>query len=411
MRPGPFAPRSAGRGGAVPTFEYVAIRPDGARLSGTLAAASEQAVLAELDGKKFLPVRVREVKSAAAQQRALSPRVLGETYGQLGDLLRAGVPMLRALALMSRRKSRPRLAAVFAKIAEQVGDGAELSAALEQQPGVFPRVHVAMVRAGERGGFLEDVLRRLGVMVIGQAKLNEQVRGNLMYPAIVSTVGTVVVGLIFGVFVPMFRTMFERVENLPGITVFVFGLSEWVTRFGPLLAAGLVAGGVVAWPLRRRDDVRRWLSIARTKAWVVGPLTRTLATARFCRLLGTMEANGVPMLAALQIAREAAGNTLMERAIDGAIESVRAGGQLAPALAQSGLFADDVIEMVMVGEAAGNVDEVLLNVAATLEDRVERQLGAAVKLIEPALLIAIALAVVTVAAAILLPLTQMTADL
>lgn len=395
----------------MPTFEYVAIRPDGARLSGTLAAASEQAVLAELDGKKFLPVRVREVKSAAAQQRALSPRVLGETYGQLGDLLRAGVPMLRALALMSRRKSRPRLAAVFAKIAEQVGDGAELSAALEQQPGVFPRVHVAMVRAGERGGFLEDVLRRLGVMVIGQAKLNEQVRGNLMYPAIVSTVGTVVVGLIFGVFVPMFRTMFERVENLPGITVFVFGLSEWVTRFGPLLAAGLVAGGVVAWPLRRRDDVRRWLSIARTKAWVVGPLTRTLATARFCRLLGTMEANGVPMLAALQIAREAAGNTLMERAIDGAIESVRAGGQLAPALAQSGLFADDVIEMVMVGEAAGNVDEVLLNVAATLEDRVERQLGAAVKLIEPALLIAIALAVVTVAAAILLPLTQMTADL
>ncbi len=395
----------------MPTFEYVAIRPDGARLSGTLAAASEQAVLAELDGKKFLPVRVREVKSAAAQQRALSPRVLGETYGQLGDLLRAGVPMLRALVLMSRRKSRPRLAAVFAKIAEQVGDGAELSAALEQQPGVFPRVHVAMVRAGERGGFLEDVLRRLGVMVIGQAKLNEQVRGNLMYPAIVSTVGTVVVGLIFGVFVPMFRTMFERVENLPGITVFVFGLSEWVTRFGPLLAAGLVAGGVVAWPLRRRDDVRRWLSIARTKAWVVGPLTRTLATARFCRLLGTMEANGVPMLAALQIAREAAGNTLMERAIDGAIESVRAGGQLAPALAQSGLFADDVIEMVMVGEAAGNVDEVLLNVAATLEDRVERQLGAAVKLIEPALLIAIALAVVTVAAAILLPLTQMTADL
>ena len=180
---------------------------------------------------------------------------------------------------------------------------------------------------------------------------------------------------------------------------------------GLVLLALIVAAGFGLWSIRTRPDVRRAVSIARTKAPVLGPLTRALAAARFCRLLGTMESNGVPLLTAMGIAKDAAGNALMEDAIGRAIEAVRAGEPLAGPLGESGLFADDVIEMISVGEAAGNVDQVILNVADTLEGRVDRLLAGAVKLIEPLLLVVLAVSIGLVAVALILPMTQMTSSL
>lgn len=149
--------------------------------------------------------------------------------------------------------------------------------------------------------------------------------------------------------------------------------------------------------------------IARVKTHgpVFGPLVRALATARFCRMLGTMLGNGVPMLSAMSTAREAAGNLLLEEAVEGAIEGVRAGEALAPPLRESGLFADDVIEMIAVGEEAGNVAEVLVTVAETIEKRIDRLLSTVVRLIEPLLLVVIAVVVLIVAVGLILPLTQL----
>jgi len=394
----------------MPTFEYIAIDAKGARTNGVLAGNSAQAVFAELESREMTPVRLSEQRDRSGRG-GVGTRTLATAYTQLADLLRAGVPLMRALALLSRQKSKPRLAAVFRVLTERVSDGGELADAMATQSAVFPRVHVAMVRAGEKGGFLEEVFAQLGAFVLAEAELKGKIIGSLVYPIVLVTVGSGVLGVIFGFFVPMFREgMFSRLDELPAVTEFVLGVSDLVSGYGLILLALFAAAFVGIWRARSIPEVRRNISIVRTKAPVLGPLTRALAAARFCRLLGTMESNGVPLLTAMAIAKDAAGNVLMEEAIDEARDAVRSGEPLAGPLGRSGLFGDDVIEMIAVGEAAGNVDTVLLNIAETLEGRVDRLLAGAVKLIEPLLLVVIAGAIGLVAVALILPMTQMTAN-
>ena len=395
----------------MPTFEYIAIDPKGSRTTGVLAGNTEQAVYAELEGRSMTPVRLIEQRDRAAGTR-IGTRALSTAYTQLADLLRAGVPLMRSLTLLGRQSSKPKLAAVFRALAEKVSDGGELADAMAAQPGVFPRVHVAMVRAGEKGGFLEQVFEQLGAFVLAEAELKGKIIGSLVYPIVLVVIGSGVLGVIFGFFVPMFRDgMFSRLESLPAITSVVLGISDLVASYGLVLLALLAAAAVGLWKARTLPEVRRGISVFRTRTPVLGPLTRALAAARFCRLLGTMESNGVPLLTAMGIAKEAAGNVLMEEAIDKARDAVRSGEPLAGPLGESGLFGEDIIEMISVGEAAGNVDTVLLTIATTLEGRVDRLLAGAVKLIEPLLLVLIAGAIGLVAISLILPMTQMTANI
>lgn len=392
----------------MPTFHYQALSTKGERIAGVLGGASEQAVLAELESRSLTPVSIQPAREPLMARRPVSARQLGITYQQLSDLLRAGVPLLRSIKLLGGRRSNPRLAAVFRELAEAVSEGEDLGEAMTRHPRVFPKVHVAMVRAGERGGFLESVLARLGQFVQAQADLRGKVVGNLVYPCALVVVGTAILSVIFGVFVPMFEPIFGRLEgNLPLVSRLVFGMSELVATYAPLtlLAIGLVTFSL--WRLSKRPNVRRRITVVLTRMPVLGPLNRALAAARFCRLLGTMLSNGVPMLTAMQIAREASGNVLMEEAIDQAVEAVRAGESLAPPLAQSGLFGDDVVEMISVGESANNLDSVLIGVAETIESRIDRLLSGAVRLIEPLLLLLIAGVVVVVAAGLLLPMVEL----
>ncbi len=399
----------------MPSFEYVALDPSGARTTGVLSAPTEQAVLAELESRSLRPLRLKEKPVGGLQLpllggRKVSQRRLAQSYLEMGDLLKAGVPIMRALALLSRRKSQPAIADVYRHLAEHVGDGGEISSAMAERPDAFPRVHVAMVRAGEKGGFLEEVFLRLGQFVQAQADLRGKVIGNMIYPALLVSFGVLILTVVFAFFVPMFGGMFNRLEEagqLPGITAFVFFISDVVGRYGLVTLAVLTVLAIVLMRLARRPDVRRALAVAAVRAPVIGPLNRALAVARFCRLLGTMEQNGVPLLSAMLIAKDAAGNVLLEEAIAEAAESVRSGEDLATPLERSGLFGDDVVEMIRVGEAAGTVGEVLMNIATTLEGRIDRLLTTAVRLIEPLLLLFIAGGVGFVAAALVLPLTRM----
>lgn len=396
----------------MPTFEYTALSAGGQRVEGVLAGATEQAVLAELESRQLTPVAIEAREAAVARRRGVSARKLAMSYTQLADLLHAGVPLLKSLKLLAGRKSSSRLAQVFRELSEAVSAGEELAESMSRRPEVFPRVHIAMVRAGEKGGFLEAVLARLGQLVAAQAELRGKIIGNLIYPSLLVVFGTAVLGVVFGVFVPMFRSVFERVEGgLPAITKLVFAMSDAVGRYGPVTLVVVVVGGVVLWRASRRPGVRRRMTEWKTRAPVIGALVRSLAAARFCRMLGTMMGNGVPMLAAMQISREAAGNVLMEEAIEQASEAVRAGQPLAPPLQASGLFEDDVVEMIAVGESANNLDAVLIKIAETIEGRIDRELGVVVRLIEPLLLMVLAGAVVIVAMALILPLSKLSAGM
>lgn len=391
------------------TFRYTAISASGERIEGTLVGDSEQAVLAELDSRQLTPVAVAPAAGGSEQSSGRLPaRQLGESYGQLADLLRAGVPLLRGLRLLGGRRSRPRVSRVFASLAQEVEKGSDLAAAMERRSDSFPTLHIAMVRAGERGGFLESVLAQLGGLVIKQAELTGKILGNMIYPAVLVVFGLGIAAVIFGVFVPQFRPMFARIEGgLPLVTTIVFIVSDAITKYGLVSAALLGAAGAGVVAAMRRPDIKARIDQARLRLPVLGPIQRGIATARLCRLLGSMLANGVPMLAALRISRDAVGNPVMQRAIDAAAEAVQSGAALAPPLEASGLFDDDIVEMIRVGESANNLSEVLLTIADTIEARLDRLLNVAIRLIEPLLLVLIAGLVGLVAAGLLLPLTKL----
>ncbi|MBC7835683.1 MAG: type II secretion system F family protein [Phycisphaerales bacterium] len=395
----------------MPSFQYQAVTAAGEKVAGVLAGASEQAVLTELETRRLVPVVLREQESSGPLfgRRLASTRQLATAYGQLADLLRAGVPLMRGLRLLGSQKAVPRLAKVFGDVADAVSQGGDLADAMSARPEVFAPVHVAMVRAGERGGFLEGVFARLAELLTAQADMRSKVVGSLVYPAVLMGAGLLIMALIFGVFIPKFRPMFERME-LGTLTKLVLGMGDLAAGYGLLFLGAAAVLGVWVWRMLRRPSVRSRVAELKLKVPVIGPLVRSLAVARFCRILGTMLSNAIPMLAAMQIAKDAAGSPPLERAIAEASESVRQGEALAPPLAKSGLFPEDIIEMIAVGESANNLDAVLLTIAETAEKRVDRLMSGAVKLIEPGMIIILAVAIGLVAWALISPIVNMSKD-
>jgi general secretion pathway protein F len=396
----------------VASFRYIAVSAAGARVQGEIAAPNEQAVLAELEVRQLTPVKVEARVERSAQGAKIPVRHLAEAYGQVADLLRAGVPLLRALKLLSGLKSRPNVARAFGKVAESVEKGLDLAASMEEQPGAFATVHVAMVRAGERGGFLDQVMARLARLVTAQADLRAKVVGNMIYPAVLATVGALVGFAIFVFMVPPFRDQLTGLKGkLPTITRVVFGISDLLTELWWVTVLIGIAVGLAWWRVSTIESAREWIAARLPRMPVVGGLLRAVVAARVCGLMGSMLANGVPLLSALAIAREGAGSRPMAKALADAMERVRQGQGLSQPLAASGMLDPDVVEMIAVGEGANNLDEVFDRVAETLEQRVDRRLTIAVRLIEPLMLVVIASIVGVVAVALILPMVQMSSRL
>lgn len=389
-------------------YAYVARDPGGRRLTGTLAAASEQAALTELAGRELAPVAVRQVRDLPRVQRRLSARKLATAYRQLADLLRVGMPLLTALQLLGRGKSSPRLAAVMSEIADEIAEGGRLADSMGKRPEIFPTIQVAMVRAGERGGFLESIFARLGSFLEHQADMRARVLGNLIYPVVLLTVGGAIIVAALVFFVPKFRSFYSRIE-LPLPTKILLWASAFLTEhWAVLIAAVVVAVAAYAW-ISRRPGVRAAVARWQLRVPGLGPLISSLAVARFTRILGTLLANGVPMLGAMQISRDAVGHPLLARAVDEATDAVRAGESLAKPLAASGMFAEDVAEMIAVGESANNLADVLTTIAETIEKRIDRMLGLFVRLMEPLLLLCLAAVVLFIFIALIVPMLRMSA--
>lgn len=391
------------------TFAYIARDTSGQRVTGRLAGANERAVLAELASRSLAPIEVAEVRDARRRRRVPARR-LAAMYKQLADLLRAGVPLLRALRLLGRSKSHPVLGTVMSEVAEAISEGERLADALAERKEIFPSIHVAMIRAGEQGGFLEQVLARLGTFLEHQAEMRSRIIGSLIYPAMlmIVAVGVITAALVF--LVPQFKPMFAKLE-LGWPTKLLLGVSDLLTAHGWLVLIAFILAGFAVRQVFRNEDVRTQLAVWQLKIPKVGPLVRSLSVARFTRILGTLLDNGIPMLTAMQIARDAAGHPVMSKAIDEAIEAVRAGESLAKPLADSGMFDDDVIEMISVGESANNLPEVLVTIAETIESRVDRMLNIMIRLFEPVMLLAMAGVVMFIFVALALPMMKMSTAL
>lgn len=405
-------------GEVVNVYRYTAVSGTGERSVGVVNGADEQTALAELERRRLTPISLELDRKAtqAASSGSGSGRLrvragrLGEAYVQISELLQAGVPLLRTLRLIGSRKSNPKMAQAFEELADAVEDGEALHDAMARRPGVFKPVHVAVIRAGERGGFLESSFRQVGEFVTGQAELRQSLIDHMIYPLVILNVLVVGLILMFTVYIPQFRDLFIDIE-LPAPTLIAFAISTAMTEYGMATFIGLAISAAILWRVMRDERVRTWRDAMLLRTPLLGAVSRSLAVARFCRVLGTLLGNGVGLIAALEIARDAVGFRTLAATVDEATEAVRAGEALADPLQASGVFDDEIIEMIRMGESANNLDAVLVRVAEAQERQVARKLGRLMKLVEPMMILLLAVAVLFVALALILPMLQLTSRL
>jgi general secretion pathway protein F/type IV pilus assembly protein PilC len=397
----------------VPEFVYDARATSGQRSKGTLTANSEREVLAMLDARGLFPVSIKPAQ-VASKGRTWGKRVKGRHmaafYSQLADLLRSGVPLLRSLEILDRQSSQPALAQVIREVRARVAEGTGLAEAMAQHPKTFDELTVSMVRAGQEGGFLEDVLKRIADFTEHQEDLKAKVVGALAYPIFLAIVGFLVLNGLVIFFVPKFEPIFKKLEDsgdLPAITQMLMGASHFMQQQGWWVV--LVGVGLVVL-------YRRWAKTERGRLIVdtwrlhlpaAGTIYLHLALSRFTRILGTLLHNGIPILHSLKIAKDSTGNRVLTQAISDAAENIRAGDSLAAPLAACKHFPRDVVEMMAVGEESNNLETVLTDIADGLEKRTARQLELFVRLLEPVMLLVMAAITLVVVAGLLLPVFKM----
>lgn len=394
----------------MPTFVYKARNPAGEAVSGTLVADSTMAAARILDDRSLLPVEVEELQDKqksvwTGQTRRINQSKIGVIYEQLADLLRAGVPVLRALSVLSKQSSSNAIARVLREVHDGVAGGETLADAMGKHPHAFMPLHVSMVRAGEKGGFLEDVLTRLSEFVARQDALKNKFIGALIYPCVLLFAGVGAVVLLMLLVVPNIRTLMEK-QELPWITTIVFAVSDLLNKHytGMLIVAALIAAAMAAF-FSSHIGKDLWARF-QLRAPGIGKIYTMVALCRFCRIFGTLLANGIPILQALKIARDSAGNKFLAEAIDKAAESVNLGEPLAAPLAQSKVFPPAMIDMIAVAEESNTLEKVLVEIANTQEERTGRQIELFVRLLEPMMLMVMGLMVMTIAIALLLPIMR-----
>lgn len=394
----------------MPDFTYTARSPNGQSATGVLTAGSEREVMVMLDQKGLFPVTITPAKKTVAASMTsgkVKPKLLCTVFSQLADLLHSGVPLLRSLEIIERQSTTPALTHVLQDVRAQISDGTSLSDAMAKHPKAFNELTVSMVRAGQEGGFLEDVLARIAEFTEHQEELRSKVMGALAYPIFLSIVGTLIVlGLVIFL-VPRFETMFgNKHAELPFLTVGLLNLSHFLQAHWLWMAIAIGAGIYFYRRWLNTESGRRRMDAFLLKVPVVGSIIRSLAISRFCRILGTMLKNGIPILTALRIAKDSTGNKILADSIDKAAEHVTGGKSLAGPLANSKQFPRDVIEMISVGEESNTLEKVLVNVAESTERRTTRQLDLFVRLLEPLMLLLMAGVTLVVVLALLMPFMQ-----
>ncbi|WP_442511029.1 type II secretion system F family protein [Novipirellula sp. SH528] len=398
----------------MPTFAYTARDSTGKQVNGTVEAGTEREVTSILSEQSLFPVKVSDVaKSKSPSLGSLFNRrqkVNGQTmavfYSQLASLLRSGVPMIRSLNVLGSQTSNAILKEVLQDVRERVEEGETLGQTMSRYPGVFSDMGTNMVRAGAEGGFLEDALDRVGTFTELQEDLKGRTVSAMAYPVFLFSVGTVVIVALLVFFVPKFDMLFDRLRRkgeMPWATEALLSFSQFLQQWGWLFLLVMVVLLVLIKIKLDSESGQEWADRIKLKIPVLGDILMNLAVARFCRVLGTLLGNGVPILRSLEISRSATGNRLLSKSIANATENIRSGESLASPLRASGYMPVSVTEMISVGEESNSLDRVLPEIADSLEKRTFRRLDLFVRLLEPLMLLVMAVLVLAVVMALLVP--------
>jgi type II secretory pathway component PulF len=410
----------------MPSFSYKALQADGKIAEGVLDAGSRPDALRQIETLGLRPVNVAEKISKAAKNGAASPSAAGKVSFKfaskkvsakelenftrlLSSLLAAGVPLSRALVILQKEASSPASKAQWKQIHDYVVDGLSLADAMAKSPETFPRVYVAMVEAGEAGGFLDVVLAQIAEFQAREKDLKSKVMTAMLYPCILLVLALVVLTVLLVFFIPKFQRVFASIHgSLPLITQLIIGASHLMRSYGLLVGAALVGLFFLVRAWFTSEKGKRTWEGGILKTPLVGPLIAQFAMARFCRMLGTLIGAGVPLVHGLNVARRSIGNQILVDAVAKSIERVQQGGRLGQSLADCRtLFSGSTLEMISVAEESGKLDGELVRIALVTEGDLDRNLKTAVAFAEPLMLFLIAGFIGIIFIGMLLPVLSM----
>ena len=396
----------------MPFYQYKAVTPAGEVQEGVLEASSTPAAIARIQSMGFIPIRAEEAGAAKAvtstvrtplfTRRGVTQDDVGVLTRELATLLKAGLPLDRSFEILINLASNPKVAELLGKIRNEVRGGMSLSRAIENQRSVFSRFYVNMIRAGEAGGSLPNVLLRLAEYMERAKALRDNVTASLTYPAFLAVVSVAAVGILLGVVVPRFKPIFAGAgKAIPFMTQAVLFAGDMMRGYGWLMLVGLAFIGYLLLRRLRDPEVRYRFDRRLVTAPVVGDLFSKLEMARFSRTLGTLLANGVTLVGALAIVRETMSNTWLSEAVAAVARELKEGRGLGRPMMETGRFPMLAVHMILVGEETGRLDDMLLQVAETYDREVEVAIAKALALLQPVMIVAMALVIGFIIIAIL----------
>jgi len=421
----------------MPKFNYVAMDSRGKETKGTLDVANQNEAITRLKEMGYFPTKVTEAEKAKEKKKEgvkaapvgkgakkgiqisikipfiggkVKSKVLTTFTRQLATLVDAGLPLLRGLRVLQKQEKDPTLRRIIGELAVSIEGGSTFSEGLAQHPKIFNRLFVNMVKAGELGGVLEVVLNRLSEFMEKAQKIKGKVVAAMFYPAAVMFVAAAILVVLMVFVVPKFKQIFNDMlegKPLPGFTNFVLKISEiiannFLATMGALFAVFIVFKLFLKTKLGRKIFDKLQMVMP-----VLGPVISKVAIARFTRTLGTLISSGVPILQALTIVKETAGNVIVANAVGAVYESVKEGETITQPLEASKVFPPMVISMVDVGEQTGALPEMLMKIADNFEEEVDNAVSAMTSLLEPIMIVFLAVIVGSIVIALFLPLIML----
>jgi type IV pilus assembly protein PilC len=425
----------------MPKFSYVAMDQKGKEQKGTIEVATQNEAIGRVKEMGLFPTKIVEVdkvkakstnKSGGGATKAASKKGKGKGMSinikipglgggvkskvlttftrQLATLVDAGLPLLRGMRVLEKQERNPTLKRIIGELSEAVEGGSTFSEALAQHPKVFNRLYVNMVKAGELGGVLEVVLNRLAEFQEKAQKIKGKVIAAMFYPVAVLKVAIAIMGVLVVVVIPKFKEVFAGLGEgrpLPAFTQFVMSISDTVrNHMGMTSIAIAVVVTLFLLFIKTKFGRLVWDKFL-LKMPVLGPVVSKVAISRFTRTLGTLVSSGVPILQALNIVRETSGNVVIANAVTAVHESVKEGETITAPLEASGVFPPMVISMVDVGEQTGALPEMMMKIADNFDDEVDNAVAAMTSLLEPIMIIFLAVIVGSIVIAMFLPLIDL----
>ncbi len=417
----------------MPLFLYTAMDASGKEKKGKIDASAEDTAAAELKKQGLFITMIKPAKGAPKEKQkeaATAPGAkkkkgfdLNISIGtpvikrkdltiftrQLAILLDAGLPLIRSLRTLEKQSKNPILKQILGASADSVESGSTFSEALAQHPKSFDKLYLNMIRAGEAAGAMEVILNRLAVFMEKAARIAGKVKSALIYPTVVFSIAMLVTSGLMIFIVPNFKKIFDELlagEPLPELTQFVMLISkilqEQIWIFGVIIAVIFVA-----YKITNKTKMGRYgIDWVKYNMPLFGPIISKTAISRFSRTLGTLMSSGVPILNALNIIKETAGNEVVSKAVGKVHDAVKEGEGIAAPLGASAIFPQMVISMIEVGEETGKLPEMLEKIADTYEDEVDNAVGALTSMIEPLMIVGLAVIVGTIVIALFMPLTK-----